>query len=86
MSSGSVDWHAHATAVAHARAVSDIDHARVAELKRVHAEGRTADVGAANPYRGQRVNAAVWMGGYRRMLDDMIANSPVRRRWLASNT
>jgi len=65
--------------------VADIDHVRVAELKRVHAEGRTADVGAANPYRGQRVNAAVWMGGYRRMLDDMIANSPARRQWLVRN-
>jgi hypothetical protein len=57
--------------------------ARVAELNRVHAEGLAAGVGAVNPYRGQRVNAAVWRGGYRRMLDDMMANSPARRRWVA---
>jgi hypothetical protein len=55
--------------------------ARVAELKRVYAEGLAAGVGAPNPYRGQRVNAAVWRGGYRRMLDEMIANSRARQRW-----
>jgi hypothetical protein len=58
---------------------------RVAELKRIHAEGRSADLGARNPYRGRIVLAAVWMGGYRRMLDDMMANSPARRAWLARN-
>lgn len=47
--------------------------ARVAELKRIHTEGLAADVGAANPYYGQTVNAAVWRGGYRRMLDAKIA-------------
>src|SRR4051812_48270027 len=55
---------------------------RVAELKRVHAEGRAAKVGAANPYRGQIVNAAVWRGGYRRMLDDKLAKSPARQAYL----
>jgi hypothetical protein len=54
---------------------------RVAELKRVHAEGRAAKVGAHNPYRGQRVNAVVWRGGYRRMLDAKMAKSPARRAW-----
>jgi hypothetical protein len=55
---------------------------RVDELKRIHAEGRAADVGAPNPYRGQLVNAAVWRGGYRRMLDDMLAKSPARQAYL----
>jgi hypothetical protein len=55
---------------------------RVDELKRIHAEGRAAHVGAANPYHGQLVNAAMWMGGYRRMLDDMIANSPAMQPYL----
>jgi hypothetical protein len=50
-------------------------------LKRIHAEGRAASVGAPNPYRGQRVNAAVWRGGYRRMLDDMIAESLARQAY-----
>jgi hypothetical protein len=56
---------------------------RVAELKRVHAEGGAARVGALNPYHGQIVLAAVWRGGYRRMLDELAANSPARRRWAA---
>ena len=55
---------------------------RVAELKRIHAEGRAAGVGARNPYYGQRVNAAVWRGGYRRMLDELLANSPARQAFL----
>jgi hypothetical protein len=42
---------------------------RVAELKRAHAAGWAAEVGARNPYYGQIVLAAIWMGGYRRMLD-----------------
>jgi hypothetical protein len=54
---------------------------RGAELKRVHAEGRAAEVGASNPYRGQRVLAAVWMGGYRRKLDHMMAESPARQEY-----
>jgi hypothetical protein len=54
----------------------------VAELKRVHAEGRAAKVGAANPYRGRRVLAAVWRSGYRKMLDDMLAMSPARQAYL----
>jgi hypothetical protein len=58
---------------------------RVDELKRVHAEGRAAELGAPNPYHGQIVLAAVWLGGYRRMLDVMIANSPARRQWVARN-
>jgi len=48
----------------------------------VHAEGRAAEVGASNPYRGQRVLAAVWMGGYRRKLDHMMAESPARQEYL----
>lgn len=56
---------------------------RVAELKRIYAEGLAADVGTMNPYYGQMVNAAVWRGGYRRMLDDKLANSPARQQWLA---
>jgi hypothetical protein len=58
---------------------------RVDELKRVHAEGRSARVGDANPYYGQIVLAAVWRGGYRRMLDDMLANSSARLQWIARN-
>jgi hypothetical protein len=54
----------------------------IAELKTVHAEGRAAEVGAPNPYRGRIVLAAVWMGGYRRMLDDMMAKSPARQAYL----
>lgn len=42
---------------------------RVEELKQIHAEGQAAKIGAPNPYRGQIVNAAVWMSGYRKMLD-----------------
>lgn len=59
-----------------------VSRTTVEELKRVHAEGRAAPVGASNPYHGQRVNAAVWRGGYRRMLDAMIANSPARQAFL----
>ncbi|PND55533.1 hypothetical protein CRM90_22550 [Mycobacterium sp. ENV421] len=54
---------------------------RVVDVKRIYAEGLAASVGAANPYYGQRVNAAVWRGGYRRMLDAMLASSPARRGW-----
>jgi hypothetical protein len=57
---------------------------RVAELKRIHAEGRAAGVSARNPYRGQIVLASVWRGGYRLMLDAMIADSVARQRWMAS--
>jgi hypothetical protein len=56
--------------------------ALVEELKRIHAEGRAAPVGASNPYHGQRVNAAIWRAGYRRMLDDAIANSPAMQAYL----
>lgn len=59
---------------------------RVAELRRVHAEGLAAGVGAANPYYGQRVNAAVWRGGYRRMLDAKITSSPARQAYLRART
>jgi hypothetical protein len=38
------------------------------KFKRVYAEGRGAEVGEANLYRGQMVLAAVWLGGHRRML------------------
>jgi hypothetical protein len=55
---------------------------RVAELKRMHAEGQAADVGAPNPHRGQIVNAAVWRMGYRRMLDRMLDDAPARRERL----
>jgi hypothetical protein len=55
---------------------------RVAELKRVHAEGRSAELGAQNPYYGRIVLAAVWRAGYRRMLDDMLARSPARQAYL----
>jgi hypothetical protein len=54
----------------------------VEEIKRVYAEGRAAKIGAANPYRGQMVLASVWMSGYRKMLDDMLANSPARQAYL----
>jgi hypothetical protein len=57
--------------------------ARVAEVQRIYAEGLAADVGAANPYYGQLVNAAVWRFGYRKMLDEKMANSPAERAWLA---
>jgi hypothetical protein len=55
---------------------------RVAELKRVYAEGQAAGVGNVNPYHGQIVLASVWRAGYRRMLDDMLANSPARQVYL----
>ncbi len=58
---------------------------RVEELKRVYAEGQAAGVGDENPYRGRMVLAAVWMGGYRRMLDDMLANSPARQAFLRAS-
>jgi hypothetical protein len=54
----------------------------VDEVKRVYAEGQAAEVGAENPYRGQIVLASVWMSGYRRMLDDAIANSPAMQAYL----
>jgi hypothetical protein len=54
---------------------------RADEVKRIHAEGLTANVGDVNPYYGQLVNAAVWRQGYRRMLDDELSSTPVRRRW-----
>jgi hypothetical protein len=57
----------------------------VEEAKRVQAEGRAAELGAPNPYRGRIVLAAVWMGGYRRMLDDMLANSPARQAFLRAS-
>lgn len=62
--------------------MTPVARARVAELKRAHAEGRAADIGDLNPYRGQIVLAAVWRGGYRRMLDDMRANAPARQAFL----
>jgi hypothetical protein len=37
--------------------------ARVRELKNVYAAGRSATIGATNPYRGQIVSAAVSRGG-----------------------
>ena len=54
----------------------------VDEIKLARTEGWAADVGASNPYRGQRVLAAVWMGGYRRKLDHMMAESPARQEYL----
>lgn len=48
---------------------------RVNELKRIYTEGRAAGVGAPNPHYGQRVNAAMWRTGYRRMLDTTIASN-----------
>jgi hypothetical protein len=56
----------------------------VAELKRVRAEGQAADVGAGNPYYGRMVLAAVWRGGYRRMLYERLAKSPARQSFLRS--
>jgi hypothetical protein len=58
---------------------------RVAAVKRIHAEGLAAEVGATNPYRGRIVNAAVWRGGYRRMLDAMLASSPARQAYLRTH-
>ncbi|MCV6981435.1 hypothetical protein H7I53_14515 [Mycolicibacterium pulveris] len=52
------------------------------EIKRVHAEGLAAAVGTPNPYRGRRSLAVAWMTGYRKMLDDMLANSPARQAYL----
>jgi hypothetical protein len=54
----------------------------VDEAKRVYAEGQAAEIGADNPYRGQMVLASVWRAGYRKMLDDMLANSPARQAYL----
>jgi hypothetical protein len=62
--------------------MTPVARARVAELKRAHAEGRAADIGDLNPYRGQIVSAAVWRAGYRRMLEDAIANSPAMQAYL----
>lgn len=55
---------------------------RAGEVRRIYAEGLAADVGVANPYYGQRVNATVWRAGYRRMLDEAIANGPAMRAYL----
>jgi hypothetical protein len=55
---------------------------RVVDVKRIYSEGQTAAVGAANPYYGQGVDAAVWRAGYRRMLDAMLASSLARQAFL----
>jgi len=62
--------------------VTPLARARVAELKRIYLEGQAAELGAANPYHGQTVLASVWRAGYRRMLDDAIANSPAMQAYL----
>jgi hypothetical protein len=54
---------------------------RVAELKRIHAEGRSAELGGQNPYYGRIVLAAVWRGGG----GCSTTCSPNRRRWVARN-
>jgi hypothetical protein len=81
-SSGSTSHHDDRSRLAHLDAAGDAAMTRVDELKLVYAEGRAADVGSPNPYRGQMVLAAVWLGDYRRMLDDMLANSPARQAFL----
>ncbi len=58
------------------------DSDRVAEPRRIYAEGQAADVGATNPYYGELVNAAVWRFGYHAMLDDMLAKSLARQAFL----
>lgn len=59
------------------------DPDRFEQVMRVHAEGRAAAVGAANPYAGQsRVLATVWMHAYMQMLRDMVNNSLARQAYL----
>ncbi len=58
----------------------------VDQIKRVYAEGRGAEVGAENPYRGHVFLASVWMSGYRKMLDDKIANSPAMQAYLREHS
>jgi hypothetical protein len=58
---------------------------RVAEVKRIRAEGLATEVGAANPYRGRVVNSAIWRGGYRRMIHDKMASSPARQAYLRAH-
>lgn len=55
---------------------------RVAEIKRVHVEGQAAELGAPNPYNGQMVLAAVWLAGYRKMIEDKMASSRARQAYL----
>lgn len=57
----------------------------VAELKTAYAEGLAAKVGAENPYRSRMTLAAAWRTGYRKMLDEMLANSPARQAFLREN-
>lgn len=55
------------------------------ETLRARREGRTAEIGAANPYDGDTtpVLARVWRAGYREMLADRLRTSPARQQYLA---
>ncbi|AAD17575.1 hypothetical protein TM4_7 [Mycobacterium phage TM4] len=52
------------------------------ELIAARDEGRSAPVGAVNPYAGQGIKARLWRLGYRTMLLDMLNNSPAVRAYL----
>jgi hypothetical protein len=55
------------------------------DIKFAALEGRAADPGTPNPYAGQGALATAWMLGYKRMLLDMLDNSPARQAWLNAN-
>ncbi|WP_197748153.1 ribosome modulation factor [Mycolicibacterium helvum] len=45
-------------------------------------EGRNAEIGAANPYRGRFALAACWQRGYMTMLTIRTAATPARQKYL----
>lgn len=48
--------------------------------------GKSAEVGASNPFAGQGILADLWMGGYRAMVAARIEAGPARQRELAVDT
>jgi|DEB0MinimDraft_3_1074331.scaffolds.fasta_scaffold311468_1 hypothetical protein len=52
------------------------------DLKAAAVEGRSAEPGAVNPYIGDDVLARAWHSGYRRMLSEMLKNSPQYRAFV----
>lgn len=54
----------------------------VDEIRKAYAEGLANTPGAVNPYVGRIVLAASWRAGYRKMLDEKVANSPARQAYL----
>jgi len=52
------------------------------DLKAAAVEGRSAQPGDVNPYIGDEVLARAWHSGYRRMLAEMLDNSPQYRAFV----